>query len=50
MRLYQNFLDIRNSMSHMYSEYVSWNSFEYIKINHKEIKKLIKKLEENLKK
>jgi len=45
LELWEEFLDIRNSMSHMYSEYVSWESFDYIKENHGNISYLIKHLE-----
>ena len=41
LELWENFLDIRNAMSHMYSEYVSENSFEYIKNNYEKIQFLI---------
>ena len=44
LELWENFLDIRNSMSHMYSEYVSSESFNYIQKHFTEIKKLIDNL------
>lgn len=49
LELWESFLDIRNSMSHMYSEYVSGESFEFIKNNYKEIWLLINNLEKSLK-
>ncbi len=39
--LWEEFLDIRNQMSHVYSEYYSDNNFDFIKLNHKEIAKTI---------
>jgi len=40
--LWEEFLDIRNQMSHVYSEYYSDNNFDFISLNHKEIAKTIK--------
>jgi len=50
LKLWSDFLDIRNSMSHMYSEYVSGDSFIYIQKKYKKIWKLIKKLNSSLEK
>lgn len=46
LELWEEFIDIRNYMSHMYSEYVSWESFNFIKKNYKKIWELINKLKE----
>jgi len=45
LELWEDFLDIRNLMSHLYSEYTSTSSFEFISNNYKEIDKLIINLE-----
>lgn len=39
--LWEEFLDIRNQMSHVYSEYYSEHNFDFIVLNHKEISKTI---------
>jgi len=41
-------LDIRNSTSHLYSEYTSKESLKYIQKYHNEIIKIINKMEETL--
>lgn len=48
LKLFFNFIEIRNSMSHMYSEYISMKSFNFIKKNYKNINELINNLETNL--
>jgi hypothetical protein len=44
LELWEEFLDIRNQMSHIYSEYYSQDNFEFIKLHHKKIFELIEKL------
>ena len=41
LELWNEFLDIRNQMSHVYSDYYSKDNFDFIKLNHKEITKTI---------
>jgi len=41
LELWEEFLDIRNQMSHVYSDYYSKDNFEFIKLNHLEITKTI---------
>ena len=41
-----DFLETRNTLSHFYSEYISWKSFMFLKENYKEIWILIKNLKE----
>ena len=42
IELWEEFLDIRNQMSHIYSEYYSEDNYEFIKTNHKKINEMIK--------
>lgn len=44
LELWDEFLDIRNQMSHIYSEYYSQDNFEFIKLHHKKIFELFEKL------
>jgi hypothetical protein len=41
MELWFEFLDIRNQMSHVYSDYYSKDNFDFIKNHHAEINKLV---------
>ncbi len=41
LELWEEFIDIRNQMSHIYSEYYSEDNFEFIKKHHKKIFDLI---------
>lgn len=45
LELFFDFLEVRNTMSHIYSEYVSKQSFNFIKKNYKSIWKLLSNLE-----
>ncbi len=47
--LFYSFLDIRNMMSHMYSEYMSKESFDVIKNNYKEVWNVLDFLEKETK-
>ncbi len=44
LELWEEFLDIRNQMSHIYSEYYAEDNFEFIQLHHKQIFDLIQKL------
>lgn len=44
--LWEEFIDIRNQMSHIYSEYYSEDNFEFIKAHHKRIYDMVQKLKE----
>lgn len=46
---WNEFIDIRNYMSHMYSEFISWESFEFIEKNYKEIRLLLDSLKKSIK-
>jgi hypothetical protein len=41
LELWDEFLDIRNQMSHIYSDYYSKDNFDFIKLNSKKIIKTI---------
>jgi hypothetical protein len=44
LEIWEEFLDIRNQMSHIYSDYYSQDNFEFIKLNYEKIAELIEKL------
>ena len=44
LELWSNFLDIRNQMSHLYSDYYSKDNFDFIKLNCQKITETIEKL------
>jgi len=44
LELWDEFLDIRNGMSHIYSDYYSKDNFDFIKLNSKKIIKTIELL------
>lgn len=46
LELWYEFLDIRNQMSHVYSDYYSKDNFDFIKLNSSEITKTIEKLKQ----
>ncbi len=48
LEIFYSFLDIRNSMSHMYSQYLAKESFDIIKNNYNIIIWLISDLEKNI--
>lgn len=41
LELWDEFIDIRNQMSHIYSNYYSEENFNFIKLNYKEIERLV---------
>ena len=47
LELWDEFLDIRNQMSHVYSDYYSKDNFDFIKLNCWEITKTIEILKNN---
>lgn len=44
LELWNEFLDIRNQMSHVYSEYYSSDNFDFIKLHYKKIFELVQVL------